>query len=469
MPRSIPTNPSVRFLQKEAKDILNSHKAGKDSCCPTLRYHFRFSRSSDEEILNAKVTLQEVQHALALDYGFKSWKQLKSSVENSSPVASTTNSAGKFIQDILERGVKGRASDIHIEPMTKTVQVRSRIDGDLRETALLSREEGLPIIEEAMRLAMLDPGESNKGQDGRMMFTVDGHRIDVRVNASPVIHGHSIAMRLLDRSQIDLSLEALGMEPEQLEFYKKQITRSHGLILVSGPTGSGKTTTMYSTLKALNDRSRKIMTVEDPVELALEGIDQIAVKPGFGFEQALRGVLRQGVNIIMAGEIRTLETAQLLVQASLTGYLVFSALHTNDGPGTLMRLSNIGIEEYLITDTVRCIVDQSLIKLVCEDCKEEHKLEDGEFNSLQLSDDDRSRPIYRGKGCDQCSQTGYKGRGAVYSMLEMTPALARQVAKKDEEAIRAAAREDGWTSLREAAIRKMFRGETTPEQVLKFT
>ena len=471
MPRSLPSHPSVRFLQKEAKDLLKAHKSGAPSCCPTLRYHFRFSRATDAEILKAEVSLQEVQHALALDYGLKDWKELKACVETQSTSSTSGGQVHDIIGELIKIAVRDRASDLHIEPMNADVKVRYRIDGVLHEMPPLSRDVGLAVVDAISRMCKLDMARTHLPRDGRMMLEVQGRKIDIRVNVSPVIHGNVVAMRLLDRGMVSLSLEALGMEPDQLALYEKQINAPDGVVLVVGPTGCGKTTTLYATLTALNDQSRKIMTVEDPVEFALEGIDQMPIRPqdGLGFEQALRSVLRQAVNVIMAGEIRNVGTAQLLVQRAFTGHLAFSTLHTNDCPGTLMRLINMGVEPWLVTDAIRCVVAQRLVREICEHCKTEYRPESGAFASLQLSADDRDRPMFRGGGCERCHQTGYSGRGAIYSIMPMTSSVARQVMNKDAEAIEAAATADGWTTLREAAIRKLLRGETTVEEVIKFT
>jgi type IV pilus assembly protein PilB len=471
MPRSIPTNPSVRFLQKEAKDILNTHKAGNKSCCPTLRYHFRFSRASDADILGAKLTLQEVQHALALDYGFKSWKELKGKVEAESTTNAPPTQPDKIIAEMIRIAVKERASDVHIEPMTNDVRVRYRVDGVLYEMKPISRDEGSAVVEQIMSMCELDLGAKDRPQDGRMMLNIEGRQVDIRANVSPVIHGSVVAMRLLDKTAVSFSLDDLCMEPDQLELYKVQVHAAQGTILVVGPAGCGKTTTIYGSLMELNDTRRKIMTIEDPVEFAIEGIDQMAVRPeaGLGFEQAIRSILRQAPNVIMAGEVRSPEVANLVVQASLSGHVVFSTLHTNDCAGTFIRLINMGVEPWLVADSVRCVVAQRLVREICKDCKMEHKPELGEFASLQLTDEERDLPLYRGAGCEKCNQVGYKGRGAIYSIMPMTPAVARQVEQKETEAIESAARAEGWTSLREAAIRKMFRGETTAEEVLKFT
>jgi type II secretory ATPase GspE/PulE/Tfp pilus assembly ATPase PilB-like protein len=468
MPRSLPPRPSIVFLQKEAKDLLKKHRASDASCCPTLRYHFRFSKADDDQILKSKFSLQEAQHALALDYGFKGWKELKSEVEKTSGSLPLVPDAPSLLGELIHKAIADNASDIHIEPMTEETKVRYRVDGILHELRTLSRESGQALVSEVANASMLDSDHMDRAQDGRMLINVDGRKIDIRVNATPVIHGSVVVLRLLDREPIDFSLASVAMEPEQLKRYKRQIARPNGVILFAGPTGCGKTTTLYATLSDLNTEQRKIITAEDPVEFAIDGIDQIPIRPdaGLGFEQAIRSALRQDPDVIMVGEVRNLGVANLLVQASMTGHLVFSTLHSNDCPGTLTRLVNMGLEPYLVTDAVTCVVSQRLVRKICESCKTEFRLQDGEFASLHLSDEDRSRPIFRGAGCKECKQSGYKGRTAVYSILEMTPEIARQVHKKDEEAIRSAARANGWTTLKEAATRKMLKGITTAEQVL---
>jgi type II secretory ATPase GspE/PulE/Tfp pilus assembly ATPase PilB-like protein len=465
MPRSLPPSPSVRFLQKEAKDLLKSHKAGDPACCPTLRYHYRFSRASDKEILAAEVSLQEVQHALALDYGFKGWSALKAAADT------PERGVGGLFQSLLRDAASGGAADLHLEPMGGGVRVRQRIDGVLHEMTQLSRDQGLAVTDEVFRVCNLDAKDKQHPQDGRMLLDVEGRAIDVRVNVTPMMGGSSVVMRLLDRELVSLRLEHLKMEPAQEDLYRKQVRAASGLILVSGPAGCGKTTTLYASLMELRDPSRKIVTIEDPVEVIFEGISQMRIRPeiGLGYEDALRTALRQAPNVIMVGEVRSLTTAQLLVQAAVSGHLAFSAMHTNDCPSTIERLINMGLEPFQIVDAVRCVVAQRLLREICPHCKSEYQLGPDEVAALQLGDTDCGRPVYRGAGCEACRQTGYKGRGPVYSIMPMTPSVARRVADRDLESIASAAREDGWTTLREAAIRKLLRGETTVEEVIKFT
>jgi type II secretory ATPase GspE/PulE/Tfp pilus assembly ATPase PilB-like protein len=465
MPRTLPQNPSVRFLQKEAKDLLKAHKSSDPSCCPTLRYHYRFSRAADEEILKAEVSLQEVQHALALDYGFKDWKAMKATAE------ATVPGAGELLQPLLRDAVAVGASDLHLEPGGDGVRVRQRIDGILHEMSQLSREQGLSVTDEVFRDCHLDAKSKNHPQDGRMLLDVEGSTIDIRVNVTPMMGGSSVVMRLLNRELVSLRLEHLKMEPEQEKLYRQQVGAANGLVLVSGPAGCGKTTTLYASLMELRDPSRKIVSIEDPVEVIFEGISQMRLRPeiGLGYEDALRTALRQAPNVIMVGEVRSLTTAQLLAQAAVSGHLAFSAMHTDDCPGTIVRLINMGLEPFQIVDAVRCVVAQRLLREVCPHCRREDRLGDEAVAALGLTDTDCGLSVSRGTGCEACRQTGYKGRGAVYSIMPMTPSVARRVADKDLASIGSAAREDGWTTLREAAIRKLLRGETTVEEVLKFT
>jgi type II secretory ATPase GspE/PulE/Tfp pilus assembly ATPase PilB-like protein len=253
MPRSLPSHPSVRFLQKEAKDLLKAHKGGDSSCCPTLRYHFRFSRAADEEILKAEVSLQEVQHALALDYGLKSWKELKAHVDAQAGPITGGDRTQDLITEMVKIAVGDRASDLHVEPMSNGVKVRYRVDGVLYEMKPLPRDAGQAVVDEIMRLCKLDPDRKDLPQDGRMLVEVDGRKIDIRVSVSPMIHGTAATMRLLDRTQVSLALDRLGMEPEQLELYKTQVHAASGLVLLTGPAGCGKTTTVYASLVSLND------------------------------------------------------------------------------------------------------------------------------------------------------------------------------------------------------------------------
>ena len=377
----------------------------------------------------------------------------------------------RLVAKLLLNAVHAAASDLHIEPMTGSVKVRQRIDGVLTEVAELPLEVAEPLIDEIKRWTALDPQEKSRSQDGRAGFKVEGREIDFRINALPTIHGQVVAMRILDRQAALLPMNRLGFEPHEFERYQEIIQRPNGLVLVTGPTGSGKTTTLYATLCELNDVKRKIMTAEDPVELTFEGMAQTPIRPdiGMGFSQVTRAMLRQAPNIIFVGEIRDAETGGLLCQAALTGHLVFSTLHTDDAISAPIRMIDIGVKPFLIGSSVQCVVAQRLVRLICKDCKRKYRPKAKELDSLGLKGSDRKRAFHRGKGCKQCGSSGYKGRTAVYELLEFTRDVQQALHKNDPDELAEAAGISGWRPLREVALDKLFRGETSIEEVVRET
>lgn len=471
MPRSIPSNPSVRFLQKEAKDLLKAHKSGDASCCSTLRYHFRFSRAGDEEILKAEVTLQEVQHALALDYGLKSWKELKKKAEAAptvEPGGEGDAAAGEKFRSIILAAVEDGATDVHFEPMEKNVRVRRRVDGVLYEYEPLSKSVGREVIRAGMRSAQFNMERKDLSQDGRVVLHTGDGRIDCRMSSVPGIRGPVLTLRPIDTRVPVFAVEHLDFEDDQEERYRALMNASHGVVIVTGPTGGGKTTTIYATLNELNDSSRKIVTIEDPVEWSFEGIDQIPVSKEFGFETALRSVLRQAPNIIMAGEIRNTPVANLVMQAALTGHMVFTTLHAETAPGAYGRLMDMRIEPFLIKDAVRGVLAQRLVRKLCPDCREEYEPTADELKSLGIANDGKSK-LWRAVGCEACKQRGYRGRLGVFSLLETNDRVSEAIMSRNTMAIEDAAKATGWLSLREVAIKKMLRGATSLAEVLKMT
>ncbi|MBT3296145.1 MAG: type II/IV secretion system protein [Verrucomicrobia bacterium] len=475
MPRSIPSHPSVRFLQKEAKDLLKAHKSGDPSCCATLRYHFRFSRASDEDILKAEVSLQEVQHALALDYGFKDWKDLKEDVEATPTVEMVDKGdpdASEVFRSIILDAVAEGATDLHFEPMDHGVRVRRRVDGMLHEADILAEALGQAVIAEGMRSAYMDPNQRSKSQDGRVVIELDDGRIDCRMSSVPSSRGTVLAVRPIDTRTPIFALDRFDFEDDQEERYRALIGSASGVIVVTGPTGAGKTTTLYATLSELNDPSRKIITVEDPVEFLLEGIDQLPVSSDFGFDTALRSVLRQAPNVIMVGEIRDLPTVNIIVQAAMTGHLVLTTLHADTAPGAYSRMTNMGLEPFLVRDTVRGVLAQRLLRRLCPECKEAYEPDAEQVAFLGIDKADAGT-LWRATGCEACQHRGYRGRVGVFSLLEtnkrVKEAIMTESAAAVEEAIEEAAKSTGWLSLRDAAIRKLLHGETTVEEVIKFT
>ena len=471
MPRTLPQNPSVRFLQKEAKDLLKAHKSSDPSCCPTLRYHYRFSRASDEEILKAEVSLQEVQHALALDYGCKSWIDLKTLVESAPPVEvpeSGNPEAKERFRAIILDAVADGATDLHFEPKDHGVRVRRRVDGALYEAESLSEALGQAVVAAGMRMGGLDTEQRGRSQDGRFDINVDDGRIDCRMNSVPGSRGTVLAIRPIDTRKSVFAIDRLDFEADQEERYRSLIGSGSGVVVVTGPTGAGKTTTLYATLSELNDPSRKIMTIEDPVECSLEGIDQLPVRPDFGFETALRSVLRQAPNVLLVGEIRSLPVAQIIIQAALTGHLVFATLHADTSPAAYARMTDMGLEPFLVRDAVRGVLAQRLLRRLCPDCREAYEPDDEQLTYLGI-DRAEGGTLWRAAGCDACRQRGYKGRVGVFSLLEANDAVKKAIMTKDAVSIIDAAKATGWLSLRDIAIRKLLRGETTAEEVLKFT
>ncbi len=471
MPRTLPQAPSVRFLQKEAKDLLKAHKSSDPLCCPTLRYHYRFSRAADEDILKAEVSLQEVQHALALDYGCKSWSDLRTLVESVPTAelqASRNPEAKERFKAIILAAVADEATDLHFEPKDHGVRVRRRVDGALYESEALDEGFGQAVIAEGMRMGHLDPDRRDLSQDGRYVIELDDGRIDCRMSSVPGSRGTVLAVRPIDTRTPVFALDRLDFEGDQEARYSSLIGSGSGVVAVTGPTGAGKTTTLYATLNELNDPTRKIITVEDPVEYLLEGIDQLPVRPGFGFETALRSILRQAPNIIMAGELRDLPTANIIIQAALTGHLVFTTLHADTAPAAYARLTDMGLPPFLVRDAVRGILAQRLLRRLCPACKEAYTPDDELLPFLGI-DKDEGSTLWRATGCDACKHRGYAGRVGVFSLLENSDSIKEAIMTKDSTAIAAAAKATGWLSLRDIAIKKLLRGETTVEEVIKFT
>lgn len=392
-------------------------------------------------------------------------EQMSARVERSDP------EARKIVAAIAYQAIRDKASDVHVEPMRKELKVRYRVDGKLYEFQPLPAASARAVVDEIMLWADMDPARRHLPQDGRFGLQIDGREIDFRVNVMPGNHGSIACFRLLDRAVALVTLDRGGLEPDQLERYRSHIHASHGAIVVTSPTGCGKTTTIYASLCELNRPDRKIMSVEDPIEYDLDGVDQIPIRPdvGFDFPQALRSMLRQAPNIINVGEIRNAQTAQIVCQTALTGHLVFTTLHTDDAIGGLLRMVDIGIPPFLVVDSVRCMVAQRLPRLVCGECKAPYEASDKELDALGLKGEDRKRQLFAGKGCDHCNGTGYHGRTAVYEVLTVDRDMLGPLAAGDTRRLKEVARSHGWQPLREVALKKLFRGETTVEEVIQAT
>ena len=377
----------------------------------------------------------------------------------------------KLVNVILFQAVKERASDIHIEPFEKDTRVRYRIDGILYDTINPPKKYQSAIISRIKIMANLDIAEKRLPQDGRIKIKIADRLIDIRVSIIPTQFGERVVMRLLDKSSILLGLEDIGLFPDDLSTIHSLIKKSNGIILVTGPTGSGKTTTLYGALTKVNTNDKNIITIEDPVEYQLFGIGQIQVntKINLTFAMGLRHILRQDPDIVMVGEIRDVETAEIAIHASLTGHLVLSTLHTNDAAGALTRLLDMGIEPFLVASTLSAVIAQRLVRVICKDCKESYVPEEESLLEIGISKDQlKDGVLYRGKGCHSCLNMGYRGRIGIFEILKMNEPIKKLVLEKyDSSTIKRQAMENGMMILKEDGARKVIEGLTTIEEVLR--
>ncbi|GIX44337.1 MAG: type IV-A pilus assembly ATPase PilB [Candidatus Sumerlaea sp.] len=375
----------------------------------------------------------------------------------------------QLVNLIVHDAIRMRASDIHIEPYEKELRLRYRIDGVLHEMKAPPKKFQNAIVSRIKIMSDLDIAERRLPQDGRFKVTVQGRSIDFRVSTCPTVFGEKVVIRILDRGNLMLNLTDLGMDPEVLAGFEAQIRAPWGMILVTGPTGSGKSTTLYSALNTINDPRKNIMTIEDPVEYQLRGINQVQVHPEIGltFAEGLRSFLRQDPDIIMVGEIRDKETAEIAVKAALTGHLVLSTLHTNDAPSTINRLTNMGVEAFLVTASVNLIVAQRLVRRICENCKQFYDPPAELLRSLQIPEDAK---FARGAGCDRCLNSGYKGRVALYELLHLSDAMRDKIIEGiSTTQLKRMAIQEGMITLRRAGLQKVAQGVTTIDEVLSVT
>jgi type IV pilus assembly protein PilB len=379
----------------------------------------------------------------------------------------------KLLNMVFLLGIKDHASDIHFEPFEDEFKIRIKADGTLYEMVPPPRHLASAITTRIKVMADLDIAERRLPQDGRIRLTVGGHVIDLRVSVLPTLFGESVVCRILDKSVVMLDLGMVGMDAELLQEFRKVLDRPNGIVLVTGPTGSGKTTTLYAALTELNTVTDKLMTTEDPVEYDIDGIIQMPIDADIGntFAQCLRSILRQDPDIILVGEIRDKETAEIAVQASLTGHLVFSTLHTNDAPSTITRLRDMGIPSFLITATVQAILAQRLVRTICKECREQFTPTQDQLAELDLTPDMiAGKPFYRGKGCVACNNTGYKGRTAIHEFMLITDKIRGLINHGSTiEEMRTAAASGGMVTLREAGMQKIHAGLTTIEEVMRET
>jgi type IV pilus assembly protein PilB len=374
---------------------------------------------------------------------------------------------------VLYQAVQDRASDIHFEPFENEFKIRYRVDGALYEMQPPPKSLALPVTSRIKVISGLNIAERRLPQDGRIKLTIGGRSVDFRVSTLPTQHGESVVLRILDQSVVQLDLENIGFPDDIYETFLYDISKPNGIIVVTGPTGSGKTTTLYAALKRLNKIESKLLTAEDPVEYDIEGIMQIPINESIGltFARVLRSFLRQDPDIILVGEIRDQETAEIAIQASLTGHLVFSTLHTNDAAGAVTRLIDMGIEPFLISSTVEAILAQRLIRTICPHCKTAYQPEPRILEMMNLSKESvGDRPFYFGAGCKQCNNTGYRGRRGIFEYLRVTDPIRDLINKrKPTLVVRDKAVEMGMRTLRDDGLRCILDGYTTVEEVLKYT
>lgn len=379
----------------------------------------------------------------------------------------------RLVNMLISEAIRTRSSDIHIEPEEKGVRVRCRIDGVLKEMPGIPKKMQNAVISRIKIIAELDISEKRKPQDGRFKMKADNKVVDFRVSTVPTVHGEKVVMRLLDKTNLQLDLTKLGFEPEALQKFERAIRRPYGMIVVTGPTGSGKSTTLYSGLSRINDPTKNIMTAEDPVEYQIKGINQVQARPdiGMGFGEVLKSFLRQDPDVIMVGEIRDYETASISIKAALTGHLVLSTLHTNDAPSSINRLVDMGIEPFLVGASLLLVVAQRLARRICPKCSHAFKPTPDLMTELGM-DPSKAEDIvfYEGKGCPHCSDTGYRGRLALYEVMEMSEALSNAcIQKASTNELRMIARREGMRSLRDSGIVKVLEGATTVSEVLSVT
>jgi general secretion pathway protein E len=377
----------------------------------------------------------------------------------------------RLVNLLIENAITAEASDIHIEPFEDTLRIRYRIDGILYDQEAPPRRLQAAVTSRIKIMAEMNIAERRLPQDGRIRVNLHGTRVDIRVSTIPTVHGESIVMRLLQRSSVFLPLDRLGFPADTLKRFESLIKRPHGIILVTGPTGSGKTTTLYGALDKINSPDRKIITVEDPVEYQLKGVNQIPVKPKIGltFATGLRHIVRQDPDVILVGEIRDLETAEIAIQASLTGHLVFSTLHTNDAPAAITRLQDMGVEPYLVASVLEAVLAQRLVRRICGACRVQDTPSPADLDALGVTAPPGTR-LFRGKGCEECRGTGYRGRMGIYELFPITEdargLMLRRAASRD---IRQYAISAGMVTLRMDGWRRACEGLTTVEEILRVT
>ena len=461
-PLDVDTVDSLRYLLRMNVEPVVAAKSDIESSIT------RYYGGADDTVENM---LQEITEG-EIDLGLSSDRATDKKIDEGTET-DTDAPIIKLVGLVIMEAYRNRASDIHIEPLEKRLRVRYRIDGVLHEVDNPPKRLQAAILSRLKIMANMSIAEKRVPQDGRIQLPVMGRTLDLRVSCLPTNHGESIVMRILDKTSLLLGLGDLGFFSDDQETMAKIISMPDGVFLVTGPTGSGKTTTLYACLNDINKPDRKIITVEDPVEYQLSGINQVQVNADINltFAAALRSILRQAPNIIMIGEIRDLETANIAVQAALTGHLVFSTLHTNDAPSAVTRIVDMGVKPFLVASAVKAIMAQRLIRKVCQKCKQPYTPTDYEMAALNLNPDEMKKAtIIRGTGCNECSRTGYRGRMGIYEIFRVDEDVRRLIYEKvPSNVIRSRARELGMRTLREDGVRKIMAGITTPEEVISIT
>jgi type IV pilus assembly protein PilB len=473
-PRNVDALNALRFLSETAKLEIEMYLAGEETLAEILGKY----ASTEKAVEDVVKSLAEEVGEIPIRSRVKEEKIVE--VIQDAPVS-------KLVQTIINHAVDGKASDVHIEPMDNDYRVRFRLDGILHSSLTLPKEVGKVVVSRIKILSNLKIDEKRKPQDGRFKIEEGGRVIDFRVSTLPVIEGEKVVIRVLDREEGVLNFSTLGLIGRNAEILRKAIRSPYGIILITGPTGSGKTTTLYAFLQVLNKEERNIITLEDPVEYYIEGVNQSQIKPeiGYTFAGGLRSILRQDPNIIMVGEVRDNETAELAVHAALTGHLVFSTLHTNDSIGAIPRLADMGVEPFLISASLNAVVAQRLVRRICPDCKEEidlplairekikKELEEipaEEIKKYNLSLRDGIK-FYRGKGCEACGNLGLKGRVAIYEVFELDPQVREMIAegKGEETNIRKESARQKMVTMRQDGLLKVVQGTTTFSEVERVT
>ncbi len=435
---------------------------------PTYQIEDILRKNYGTDVASMDEILAQLGQAGGVEYGEGGQMDLQSAEAeaNAAPII-------RYVDLVLYQAIQDRASDIHFEPFEYEFKIRYRVDGALYEMAPPPRHLALPVISRVKVMANLNIAERRLPQDGRIQKVIAGRPVDLRVSTLPTQFGESVVLRVLDRTTVNLNVEALGMPDYIYNYIVQLIQRPNGIFIVTGPTGSGKTTTLYACLNKINTIDSKLLTAEDPVEYDIEGIIQVPINENIGltFARALRAFLRQDPDRIMVGETRDLETAQISVQASLTGHLVFSTLHTNDAPGAVTRLIDMGVEPFMISSSLEAVLAQRLIRTICPDCRTAYDPSEAMLAQLGLSPHEiGDKNFYYGKGCATCNNTGYKGRKGIFELLDMSEPIRELINQRAPTVVlRQKAIEMGMVTLRADGLRTIFDGKTTIEEVLKYT